>query len=163
MIRPLALASIVAASSLVVSARAQSFNVEVGITPWSRPSPLYTAAGGQAGVWNSYLGSLDHVLVDLADAPTAVHLGAEGAGAEACEPTTLAGDDAALLEDNWFSGYLHPSFWSITGLAAGTYDFYAYLYAPCNPRFGGIVAFTEGATGGISTGAGNTPARGSRA
>lgn len=109
----------------VAGASGQSFNIDFGNANPS-PAPTYGAASGSVGFWNVYSGGAMG-LADLSGSPTGVSIsgGTTGFLGAANDPATL-GDDDALLDD--YIGIPFIDTWTVTGLAAGTYDVYGYTW-----------------------------------
>ncbi|MFT3686664.1 MAG: hypothetical protein QM783_17385 [Phycisphaerales bacterium] len=109
------------------AASAQSFDIDFG-TGNATPTTGYGAAAGLsgAGFWNTYPGGT-MPLADLAGNPTGVSItgGVTSFPGFANDPATVGNDDA-LLDD--FLGIPVIDTWTVTGLAAGTYDVYGYTW-----------------------------------
>ncbi|HZW06341.1 MAG TPA: hypothetical protein VFF65_04390 [Phycisphaerales bacterium] len=118
-------AAVVAAA--VTSAGAQSINIDFG-TANATPAAGYSAAAGLGGTgfWNAYAGG-PMALADLSGSPTgaAISGGATGFLGSSNDPATL-GDDDLMVDD--FIGIPFIDTWTVTGLAAGTYDVYGYTW-----------------------------------
>jgi len=107
------------------SVLSQSFNIDFGNAN-PAPAATYGAASGSAGFWNPYAGG-PMGLANLSGSPTAVTIsgGPTGFLAGFNDPLTL-GDDDALLDD--YIGIPFIDTWTVSGLAAGTYDVYGYTW-----------------------------------
>ena len=108
---------------------AQNFNVDFGDARGT-PTSTYGAAAGQVGAWTTIAVTGSAVALKNLDGTAStgqVTLSAQYPGGTA---TTRTGDQAALLDDNFFSD--QPASWSvvISGLANGRYSL--YYYAPAN-------------------------------
>ena len=108
---------------------AQSFNVDFG-DGRGTPTSTYGAAAGQVGAWTTIAVTGSAVALKNLDGTASsgqLTLSAQYPGGTA---TTRTGDQAALLDDNFFSD--RPASWSVvvTGLANGRYSL--YYYAPAN-------------------------------
>lgn len=123
--------SVVAAS---LTARAQSFNVDVGDGA-SVPSPAYGGAAASAGVWQALdVTTTATALVDVDGAAQPVTLTASAdLASEASVGQGPSGDDAALLDD-YVALDAKPTTLTFEGLSAGTYQVYTYALAPGDPE-----------------------------
>jgi hypothetical protein len=126
---------------LLGTARAQSFNVDIGTT-YGTPSPSYGAAAGSPGVWNEVDMALPIQtlipLVDLAGNATAVTIEFKeiGSGNYAYPNPGPSGDDALLMNDLCDTGSSTTVIpFVFRGLADGIYHVYAYAWAPDNRAF----------------------------
>lgn len=108
------------------SGLAQSFNIDFGnATP--APSVSYGAASGQNGFWDVYAGGFVGGLFNTSGGLTGVSINALGPNFLGANPDPLTlGDDEALLDDGM--GYPFADTYTISGLAAGTYQVYCYTW-----------------------------------
>jgi hypothetical protein len=125
---------VAAIAAFCSSARAQSFNVDIGDF-YGTPSNAYAAAAGQAGFWNSRSPNLLIANVyDLTGTSTSVMLvhGGTIAGHERnIDDPATSGDDQALMDDAEDVGDQNvSSYWSFVGLLPGPYLLYTYAWAP---------------------------------
>ena len=126
-----------AAAVLAIPAhlRAQSFNIDFGDAA-SGPSSSYAAAG-LPGYWNAILGDTSnyYTLSDLSGTPSNVVLWQTGAAGSVAESDpSVAGDDAALLDDGLIT-YTQgvDSCFFFSGLEPGTYELLTYAWRPNHP------------------------------
>jgi hypothetical protein len=119
------LLSVAAACGLSSHALAQNFNVDCGtLTP--TPSPSFGAASGQTGFWNAYAGGALGGLVTTSGGASSVSITGTGGFLGGYNDPGTFGDDEALMDDS-----LIVPFWetyTISGLAAGSYDVYVYVW-----------------------------------
>jgi hypothetical protein len=132
---------------LGVHASAQSFNVDMG-TLNAAPSSAFGAAANQPGTWNPVDCDLPGAtaLVDLAGTPTGatiVRAGGVGGNFSTNHPGTLA-DDELLLDDA--DDFFGATTWTISGLAAGTYEVTTYGWAPDSDGYRTGVSVNGGPT-----------------
>jgi hypothetical protein len=117
-----------AALALAPIASAQNFNIDFGNAS-PLPSSAFGAASGQIGFWNTYLSSPTNNLTDVAGNSTSVNLTATNAFATFAsgfnDPLTL-GNDEALMDDYIAITFIET--YSLTNLAAGTYNVYTYTW-----------------------------------
>jgi hypothetical protein len=137
MSHPLRLSTALALAAFSGPALAQSFNIDLGVGGaaggTAAPASTYPAAAGQAGVWNAVDISVTTTLVDLGGALTGVQLSQSGGNnynyywANA----NTSGDDELLMDDMQDLGNNGLKYtYTISGLAAGTYDIYFYCWTP---------------------------------
>jgi hypothetical protein len=113
--------ALLGALTIAAGAQAQSMNIDFG-TATPIPSSSYGAAAGSVGVWNVYGGGAASGLLDLSGNPTGVSIsGTGGFASDFMDPLTT-GDDDALLDD--FLAIPFFETYTVSGIAAGTYDVY---------------------------------------
>ncbi len=117
---------------------AQNFNIDFEILTGT-PTSTYGAAGAQPGVWTNPViaGVVTPIpLNDTTGAATGVTLQCAGPVFSFTTNNALTtGDDEALMDDLLDLSNLFgvPINFVFTGLQAGTYDVYAYAWAPDDP------------------------------
>lgn len=154
--------ALVGAITIATGARSQSMNIDFG-TATPIPSTAYGAAAGSVGVWNVYGGGAASGLLDLSGSATGVSIsGSGGFASDFMDPLT-AGDDDALLDD--FLAIPFFETYTLSGMAAGTYDVYVttWTFGPLSSGIdvnglgmqviGGVWAggFTQGVTHSLHT------------
>ena len=134
----------VGALALSPSAFAQSFNFTVSTSTGPGavlPSESYGAAAGQAGYWNSHVGTINAgqsvSLLDLNGTDTDVSFTSSSQFFALSGTLNLVGaspDDLGLLAGNWdisgSAGLADQATFTFTGLASGMYDIYTYALSP---------------------------------
>jgi hypothetical protein len=119
---------------LAATARAQSFNLDVGDNLILSPTPsnAYGAAAGQTGYWNAVKTPYSVTLKDLTGTLTSVTTSSTDSSSFNM-PVFAMNDDQNLMYDvqdvNQFSGVIS---WTISGLSNGSYRLYTYAWAPEN-------------------------------
>ena len=128
------LVSIATPALLAASARAQSFNLDVGdnliLSP--APSSSYGAAAGQPGFWNVVKTPYSVTLQNLDASPSSVTTASTGTSSFNM-PVFASNDDQDLMYDvqdiNQFSGTVT---WTFSHLTDGDYHVITYAWAPEN-------------------------------
>jgi hypothetical protein len=116
------------------AARAASLNIDFG-SQFVAPSGGFAAAGNQPGFWNEITTpGVSSGLKDLSGATTGVVIDVVADTLGGFSGTSATTDVARLLNDNFYSFPQQPWRITLTGLADGLYDVYAY--APANPNVG---------------------------
>ncbi len=126
------LATVVLLCAAASSARAQSFNVDIG-TGNATPSAALGAAAMQPGTWTTVpVANTAVSLLDLSGGPSSVVIQrTSGVGTSwYFDNAGTLGDDGLLLDDGEFPSTTQNSIWTITGLVAGTYEVTTYAWAP---------------------------------
>lgn len=119
--RKIRASAVVGALTIAAGAQAQSMNIDFG-TATPIPSSSYGGAAGSPGVWNVYGGGAASGLLDLSGNATGVSVsGSGGFASDFMDPLTT-GDDDALLDD--FLAIPFFETYTLSGVAAGTYDVY---------------------------------------
>lgn len=113
--------ALLGAITIAASAQAQSMNIDFG-TATPIPSSSYGGAAGSVGVWSVYGGGAASGLLDLSGNATGVSIsGSGGFASDFMDPLTT-GDDDALMDD--FLAIPFFETFTVSGIAAGTYDVY---------------------------------------
>jgi len=105
----------------------QGINTDIG--SWNgAPSTSYSAASGQAGVWNHFTGSSPTAMLSLSGAATGVTLSANTSSGFAFgfNNALTSGDDELLLD----GGHDGAATYTFSGIGDGVYDVYTYAWAP---------------------------------
>jgi len=116
------------------SARAQSFNLDVGdnliLSP--APSSAYGAAAGQPGFWNEVKHPYSLTLQGLDGSLTSVTAASDDPSSFNF-PAFAMNDDQNLMYDcQDISEFSPPATWTFSGLTDGAYRVYTYAWAPEN-------------------------------
>jgi hypothetical protein len=133
------LAATLVVSAAAVRARAQSYNVDIGVSAvYPTPSSIYGAAPAQTGAWNSVPCSIGTptTIFDLAGNSGVVTIRLSG-GAQMQSNMNLGGASAealALFGDAHDPGSV-PQRWTIAGLASGDYVVYSYALSPVSAQY----------------------------
>lgn len=114
-----------AMACVATSALGQAFNIDCGGNIGTPPISSYGAGAAQAGFWNSV--GISAELRDLNDNVTPARLGLTGGGSELFEIIGASNGDEDLME-SVFSITSGSNLLSLTNLAAGPYDRYAYSW-----------------------------------
>jgi hypothetical protein len=121
--------------ALGAQATAQNFNIDIDGT-FGTPSNALAGAASQAGTWNLVPAtSAGTPLVDINGAASSVTIARTSGtgGAYSFNNAATSGDDQALLDDAQDPGA--GGTWTISGLAAGSYDIIVYGWAPDSDLF----------------------------
>jgi hypothetical protein len=124
---------VVLALAAAPAALAQDFNLDL-LNNFGNPSNTYGAAAGQTGFWQNLdaFGLLGPQAVnDVNNAPTSVTVDFTDGFNFSFDNAATTGDDQALLDDLQCINL--GSTWTISGLAAGSYQVFAYSWAPDVP------------------------------
>ena len=109
--------------------RGTRYGINTDIGTWNTaPSSSYSAAAGQAGVWNHFTGTSPTPMLSLTGAATGVTLSSSGTSNFQFgynNPGTF-GDDELLLD----AGHDGAATYTFSGVAGGVYDVYTYAWAP---------------------------------
>jgi hypothetical protein len=118
---------------LVSRASAQSFNLDVGdnLILYPLPANGYTAAAGQAGVWNNIKTPYSWTLQNLDGSTSSVTCASNSSSSYNDFPGTLTGDDKALMADlQVWNPFSAPGTWDFNGLQDGNYRVFTYAWGP---------------------------------
>jgi hypothetical protein len=137
---------------LAATAAAQSFNIDVGPTAGTNPTPAYGAGAGQPGFWSweqPIPGSIQPVTT-LTGGVSGVGLELQGGVGGMMFDGAPAGDDGQLMDDGLNLGGVGAfADWKFHGLAADAYWVYTYAWAPDGAAFRTRVSVME--VGGVDT------------
>lgn len=132
----LALAGTTASASSLI-------NIDLGTvspTAFGTPGAGYGAAAGQVGFWNN-IGTMNAAqsfpLNDISGAPSGASISSLNTNFSfSFNNAGTSGDDQALMDDGLDLGGIGSlDTFTITGLAAGTYQVYVYAWAPDSATF----------------------------
>ncbi len=135
------------------------FNVDLGSNAtFPIPTPTYSAASSQAGVWNGRNASTPNgTLIDINGVQTTINANINGANTnyEFNNAGTLLGsDDEKLMDDLQDLGGIGGfSTWTIGPMPAGAYKLTFYSWAPDNRSYITDITLTGGLNGTMPCGA----------
>ena len=139
MFRQMKVAVIGMTALTAASAHAQSLNIDMNTTGLV-PTPVYMAAAGQAGTWNSFGGGVATPLLGLNGLASGVTISSVGTANYSSTTLGYTGDLANLLNDVLDS----PTSVTLGNLAAGQYNIYTYATDPDVPATAGTIVTING-------------------